>query len=153
MSAPAFAALCTGICTGIGRSAFGTAKHSSAQHSTARRGTAREQQMSLLQCLHLPCAAHITVQACCMHLTDSNPCPFTVHHMKRMNLAEDQPAHVTHLLYGTIPTRCNIWTTILCFNCLSRGLLEVRPCVHIYQICLTLVVQQDVQPKDLQPDC
>ena len=105
------------------------AQHGTAQHSTTRHGTAREQQMkvaffmSLLQCLHLPCAAHITVQACCMHSTDSNPCPFTVHHMKRMNLAEDQPAHVTHLLYGTIPTRCNIWTTILCFNCLSRGLL------------------------------
>ena len=132
MSAPAFAALCTGICTGIRTSAFGTAKHSTAQHSTAQHDMAREQQMkvaffmSLLQCLHLPCAANITVQACCMHSTDSNLCPFIVHHIKQMSLAEDQPAHATHLLYGTTPTRCNIWATTLCFSCLSRGLLEER---------------------------
>jgi len=88
------------IPTGISSSTFSTAQHSTAQHSTAQHSTAQhstaqhstaqhsatsEQQvktalfMSLLQYLHLLCAANMTVQVCSMEPTNSNLCPFTTH--------------------------------------------------------------------------
>jgi len=62
-----------------------TAQHSTAQHSTAQHSATSEQQvktalfMSLLQYLHLLCAANMTVQVCSMEPTNSNLCPFTTH--------------------------------------------------------------------------